>query len=102
MQGSGYFLEAVHTSADPVHTKLRKENICLVHFFCQHHLRVTGGAFTGIVPPCQLLVEEAAEDVGALSHSSRGLLEEVSGSKTQQQNQLKSESLPPQLCEEPK
>lgn len=42
------------------------------------HLRVTGATFTGIVPSCQLLVEKAAEDVRALDHSVRGILEEVS------------------------
>ena len=45
---------------------------------CLHYSRVTGGAFAGVVPPRQLLVEEAAEDVGALSHSSGCIVEEVS------------------------
>ena len=45
---------------------------------CWHYLRILGDAFTGIVPPCQLLVEETAEDVGALCDSIRGLMEEVS------------------------
>lgn len=46
-----------------------------------HHLRVLGVAFARVVPSCQLLVEEAAEDVSALSYSCRGFVQEVSGSE---------------------
>lgn len=45
--------------------------------FTSHYLRVAGGAFAGVVPARQLLVEEAAEDVRALGHGGRHILEEV-------------------------
>ncbi len=64
-------------------------NIYFLFIFWLHYLRVLDVAFTGVVPSCQLLVEEAAEDVRALGHSGRGLVEEVSGSKkTDQQDQF--------------
>lgn len=45
-----------------------------------HHLRVLGVAFACVVPSCQLLVEEAAEDVRALGDSSGGFVQEESAS----------------------
>lgn len=49
----------------------------MVQCIFAHDSRVLGAAFTGIVPPGQLLVKEAAEDVGALGHGSGSFVEEV-------------------------
>lgn len=48
-----------------------------VVLFCRRHLRVLDAAFACIVPPRQLLVEEAAEDVSALGYSGRSFVQEV-------------------------
>lgn len=56
---------------------LVSEKSVFVVLFCRRHLRVLDAAFACIVPPRQLLVEEAAEDVSALGYSGRSFVQEV-------------------------